>query len=123
MRLFGNKVFSEAGTNDLRREQTTYILFKYFLEEMEGIARTHSQLIILFFAKKQFLCYLLSVLYLCHDIIILINNCLFDVENEGKKNGKDDPTDGIIIIIIIIIYLIYYYYSFVNDSNLVNSSA
>ena len=37
MRLFGNKVFSEAGTNDLRREQTTYILFKDFLEEMEGI--------------------------------------------------------------------------------------
>ena len=68
MRLFGNKVFSEAGTNDLRQEQTTYILFKDFLEEMEGIARTHSQLIIYFLQKKQFLCYLLSVLYLCHDI-------------------------------------------------------
>ena len=69
MRLFGNKVFSEAGTNDLRREQTTYILFKDFLEEMEGIARTHLQLIILF-CKKAILCYLLSVLYLCHDIYL-----------------------------------------------------
>ena len=38
------------------------------------------------------------MLYLCHDI--LINNCFFNVENEGKKNGKDDPTDGIIVIII-----------------------
>ena len=75
MTLFVNKVFSEAGTNDLRREQTTYIQFKDFLEEMEGITRTHSQLIIIFCPKKQFLCYLLSVLYLCHDI--LINNYNF----------------------------------------------
>ena len=83
MRLFGNKVFSEAGTNDLRQEQTTYIQFKDFLEEMEGITRTHSQLIIIFCQKKQFLCYLLSVLYLCHDI--LINNCCFLMKRTKEK--------------------------------------
>ena len=68
MRLFGNKVFSEAGTNDLRQEQTTYILFKDFLEEMEGIARTHSQLIIIFLQKSNFyviycLCYICVMIY------------------------------------------------------------
>lgn len=33
--LFG-KVFSEAGTSELKKEQSTYMLFKDLLEELEG---------------------------------------------------------------------------------------
>ena len=31
-------VFSEAGTNELQREQGTYMMFKDLLEELEGIS-------------------------------------------------------------------------------------
>jgi len=36
MALFGNKVFSEVGTNQLRMEQATYMMFQDLLEELEG---------------------------------------------------------------------------------------
>ena len=37
MSLFGIKVFSEAGTNQLKMEQATYIMFQDLLEELEGM--------------------------------------------------------------------------------------
>ena len=39
MGLFEKKVFSEAGTNELQREQTTYMMFKDLMEELEGSYR------------------------------------------------------------------------------------
>ena len=37
MALFEKKIFSEAGTNELKREQATYMMLKDLLEELEGI--------------------------------------------------------------------------------------
>ena len=34
------EVFSEAGTNDLQKEQATYIMFKDLLEELEGMYKS-----------------------------------------------------------------------------------
>lgn len=34
--LFGKKVFSEAGTSELKKEQSTYMMFKDLLEELES---------------------------------------------------------------------------------------
>ena len=49
--LFGNKVFSEAGTNHLRMEQATYMMFQDLLEELEGM-QMHFILYILYGCNK-----------------------------------------------------------------------
>ena len=40
MGLFETKVFSEAGTTDLQKEQATYMMFKDLLEELEGMYKS-----------------------------------------------------------------------------------
>ena len=37
MHLFENNTFSEAGSSELVKEQSTYMLFRDMLEELEGI--------------------------------------------------------------------------------------
>ena len=37
MALFEKRIFSEAGTNELKREQATYMMYKDLLEELDGI--------------------------------------------------------------------------------------
>ena len=37
MSLFRTKVFSEEGSNERRKEESTYIMFRDLVEELEGM--------------------------------------------------------------------------------------